>query len=125
MYASARLAARAARLTSPRLTMSMKLSEDETLQVIRLGHPEQDRMVAALHPFLDDGDVRLSVDARLVHDLGERRLVDVVRAAAGDERAAGIQQLQGAEVDLLVARRGVGNRGLVFRDRRRFEHDRV
>ena len=80
-----------------------ELSEDEAFQVVGLGHAEQHRMIAALHPLLDHRHVRLRVDARVVDDLGERRLVDVVRAAAGDQRAARIEQLQRAQVDLLVA----------------------
>ena len=60
-------------------------------------------MIAALHPLLDDRHVHLRVDRGLVDDLGEHRLVDVVRAAAGDERAARVEQLQRAQVDFLVA----------------------
>ena len=68
-----------------------ELSQDEALQVVGFRHAEQHRMIASLHPLLDDRDVRLRVDRGVVDDLGERRLVDVVRAAAGDERAARVR----------------------------------
>ena len=34
-----------------------KLPEDEALQIVRLRHPEHDRVIPALHPLLDDADV--------------------------------------------------------------------
>src|SRR5437762_5653226 len=82
-------------------------------------------MVAALHPLFDNRDMDLGIDRRLVHQFRERRLVDVVRATAGHERAAGVEQLQRAKIDFLVARGGSGNRRLVLRERRRVENERV
>ena len=99
-HAASLLPARTSRVT-------LQLSEDEALQVVGLRHAEQHRMIAALHPLLDHRDVRLRVDRRVVDDLGERRLVDVVRTAAGHERAARVEQLQRAQVDLLVAGSGL------------------
>ena len=59
-------------------------------------------MVARLAALLDDRDRRPRVDRGRVEDRLEVRLVDVVRARAGDEAPARVQELQRAEVDLLV-----------------------
>ena len=82
-------------------------------------------MIAPLHPLLDDADVRSRVDRGVVDDLREVRLVDVIRTAARDQRPARIQQLQRAQVDLLVAGVRAGDRRLVLGERRRVEHDGV
>ena len=65
------------------------------------------------------------VDGCLINQPGERRLAEVIRTAAGDERPSRIEQLERAEVDLLVAGRGLGDRRLVLRERGRIEDDRV
>ena len=91
-----------------------QLSKNEAFQVVRFRHAEQHGMIAALHAFLEHRHVRLRVDGRLVDDLGEQRLVDVVRTAAGVERAAAVEQLQRAQIDLLVAGAGIGNGGLIL-----------
>ena len=80
-------------------------------------------MIAALHAFFDDRHVRLRVDGGIVDDFRERRLVDVVRATAGHERPARVEQFQRAQVDLLVAGRRLRDGGLVFGERRRIQHD--
>ena len=66
-------------------------------------------MIAPLHPLLDDRDVaRARRRAASRDDVGERRLADVVRAAAGDQDPAGLEQLQRAQVDFLVAGERLG-----------------
>ena len=72
-----------------RATRSGKSAKQKTLQVIRLGHAEQHRVIAALHPLLDDAHRDTGVQRRFVHDLSEHRFVDVIRTAAGDQIAAG------------------------------------
>ena len=49
----------------------------------------------------------------------------MVRAAERGQRAAGPGQLQGAQMDFLVAAEGIGHGGAVARERRRIEHDQV
>src|SRR6186713_3448039 len=82
-------------------------------------------MVASLLALLDDRDGRARVGRRLLDDLEEQLLADVVRAAAGDERAVGIQQLDRAQVDFLVAGGGLRDRRLVLRKGRRIKDDGV
>src|SRR5579859_70766 len=50
-------------------TRLRQLSQNEALQVVRLGDAEQHRVIAALHPLFDNGDVNLRVDGRFVDDL--------------------------------------------------------
>src|SRR5262249_35664229 len=80
-----------------------QLPQDETLQIVGLRHGHQHGMISALHPFLDDDNVAAGVHRGRRQHVGERRLADVVGAAAGHEEAARPEQLERAEVDLLVA----------------------
>src|SRR4029079_19727480 len=80
---------------------SGEFPENEALQVIGFRNAEQDGMIAALHPLLDDGDLRVAVDGGFVEDLSERRLVHVVGAAAGHKVPSRVQQTEGPQVDLL------------------------
>src|SRR6266567_3903706 len=64
--------------------MSGQFAEDEALQIVGFRHAEQDRVVAALHPFLDDSNGHSRIHRRRIHDVGELRLIDVVRTAAGN-----------------------------------------
>ena len=50
---------------------SGQLAQNQAVQVLGLGHPEQHRVVAALGPPLDDRHLAAGVDGRVVHDLGE------------------------------------------------------
>src|SRR5688500_1693080 len=67
--------------------------QDEALQVVGLRHAEQHRVIASLHPLLDHRERGVTVGGGVLQHLGEHRFVDVVGAAAGDEVAAGRQQL--------------------------------
>src|SRR5687767_10739328 len=62
---------------------SFDATQDKALQVIGFWNADQHRMIAALHPLLHDRKGRMAVDGRVVKDLREQRLVDVVRATAG------------------------------------------
>ena len=73
-----------ARPPRARRRRSREFSQNEALEIVGLRNAEQDRMIASLHPLLDDRDVGLRIDRGVVDDLGERRLVDVIRAAARD-----------------------------------------
>ena len=102
-----------------------ELPEHEALQVVRLRNAEQDRVVTGLPALLDDRHRRAGVHRRGLEHRLEAVLVHVVRAGAGDEAAAGPQQLQRAEVDLVVAAHRLLDRVAALRERRRVEHDRV
>ncbi len=66
-------------------------------------------MVLSLRSSLDYDYASLSVVGRLREDLEEQRLGDVVGAGASDEVAAGLEKLQGAQVDFFVAALGGGD----------------
>src|SRR5688500_3409126 len=78
------------------LYASGQFPQNKALQVIRLGHPQHDWMIPALHPLLHDADDYLRVERRVEDHFRERRFVDVVRAAAGNQKPARLQQLERA-----------------------------
>src|SRR5206468_6735365 len=83
--------------------VNLENPKNEALQVVRLGHGGEDRMVDRLRPPLE----YLQVPARIMRGLAkqreERRLVDVIRAAGSHQDSLGRQELHGPQVDLLVA----------------------
>src|SRR5215831_13453963 len=48
-----------------------------------------------------------------------------MRTAKGGQRAASLEQFERAQVDFLVAAKGVGNGGAIAREGRRVEHDQI
>src|SRR5262249_29697620 len=106
-------------------TSSREFSEHQTLEIVGLGHADEHGMIARLRAFLDERHGGARVYRRVRHDGDERRLVDVVRAAARDEMTARRQDPQRPEIDLLVAGDCPIHGGAVLREGRRVEHDRV
>src|SRR5262249_28995141 len=106
------------------IVLRLKLSQHETLQVVGLGHAQDHRAVADLPALLHDRDRPAGVARGRGQDLLEIGLVDVVGAGAGDEAAAGFEDLERAEVDLLVAPAGFLDGVLALRERGRVEDDR-
>ena len=121
----ARVSASASPTASDRRGPSCKAAQDQTLQVIGLRHAEQDRVIASLRPLLDERHVGAGVRGRLGDDVEEHGFGDVVGAAAGHQEAARFEQLERAQVDLLVAGQRLADRRLVLGERRRIEHDRL
>src|ERR1044071_2689762 len=99
------------RRMATRFTGEMLLhpAQDEALQIVGLGDADEDRVIASLHAFFDDGYRSVTIHRRLVNDGGEHLLVDVVGAAARNQISTRIEQPHCAQVDLLVARDGVWN----------------
>ena len=106
-----------------RINRSRELPQDEALQVIRLRHAEHDRVIPSLHPLLHHTDVHSRVERRVEDEFPEHPFVDVIGATARDEKPAGLQQLERAQVDFLVTRERLRDRGLALRECRRVEHD--
>src|SRR6266487_2820296 len=83
----------------------LQLSQDEALEVIRLWNCHQHRMIASLHPLFHHGNVGVRVDCGGREHVGKVCLADVIRTAARDQETARREQLQGAQVDSVVAER--------------------
>ena len=61
----------------------------------------------------------------LGHDLEKERLGDVVRAGAGDQVSAGLENLQSAQIDFFVSAVGGRDAVAVLGEGRRIEDDHV
>ena len=72
----------------------LELPQHEALEVVGLRHAQDDRVVAGLAALLDDRHRGPRVHGRGGEDLFEVVLVDVVRARARDQAAAGPQELR-------------------------------
>jgi hypothetical protein len=99
--------------------------EGEAFEIFRLGDHGDDRVIGALGV---GGDAAEDV-AGVVRG-GEQRVLeqfgaDVVRAAEGGEGAAGLQQLQRAQMDFFITAQGVVHRGAVAGEGGRIEDDEV
>ena len=92
---------------------------------MRLGHGQQDRVVLSLRPALHNYDILASVIGSFRQQLQEQWLGDVIGAGAGDQVAARPQELEGAEVDLLVAAAGGRNGVAVLGEGRRVEDNHL
>ena len=73
-------------------------------------------MIARLHALFDDRHCDTGIDRGFEQDLLEHRLIDVVGTTACHQMARGLEQLQGTEVDLLVARERARDGRLVLRE---------
>jgi hypothetical protein len=102
-----------------------ELSKDEAFEIVGFRHAKEHRVVAALHPFFDNGHVGPRINRRVVDDFRKGRFVDVVRAAAGHENPISIEQLQRTQVDFLVTGCRFFDGGSTLREGGRIEHDRV
>src|SRR5437773_5899159 len=100
---------------------SRQLPQHEAFEVVRLRDAEDDGVVAGLPALLDDGHRRGRVGGRRGQDLLEVGLVDMIGARAGDQAAARLEQLEGAEVDLLVPAHGLLDRVLALGEGGRVE----
>src|ERR1043166_5202713 len=107
------------------LRYSIKHARSNAFQIVRLRHTEQDRVIARLGSFLKQLDLAMGIAAGRGNNAQKQIFSHVIRAGAGDEHTAWIEQLESAEVDLFVAASGGVHAGTVFRKRRRVEHDRI
>src|SRR3954469_6256990 len=108
-----------------RIRISGQLSQNQALQIVRLGDVNQDRVIAALRALLDQRDLGVRVGGGGCDHVDEQLFANVVRATARDEKAAGAEQLQRAQVDFLVARERLADRRPILREGGRIEHDGV
>src|SRR6266850_4436963 len=97
--------------------------EEEAGEVAGLRNGEQDGVIAALAEALEDPDGDAGVARGVPAHLLEKRRGDVVRAREGREHAAGLEQAEPADVDLLVATRRRGQRVLAPSEGRGIEDD--
>ena len=72
------------------------------------------------YPYLPARIVRCFGD-----DLQEQVFSDMVRAGAGDQVAAGVKELQAAQIDFLVAAAGGGDAGAILCESRRVQNNHV
>src|SRR5262245_9166248 len=79
-----------------------ELSQEEALQIVGFRHGEQHGMIACLGALLDQREHDSCIVRGALHDVEESRFADVKGATAGDERSPRLEDLEGAEVDLLV-----------------------
>ncbi len=104
---------------------SVQHSRDHTLQIISLRNADQDRVIARLRSLLNYLQRSVSIVCGFSDYLQEQFFRHVIRAGAGDEYAARVQQLQRAKIYFLVTARRSFSTGAVFRKGRRVEHDRI
>src|SRR6266849_2654757 len=97
--------------------------EEEAGEVAGLWNGEQDGVIAALAEALEDPDGDAGVACGGPAHLLEERRRDMVRAREGREHAAGLEQAEPPDVDLLVATRRCGQRVLAPREGRGIEDD--
>src|SRR5688572_31896881 len=97
--------------------------DEQALQVLPFGKLERHRMVGGGAEALDD----LRVAARIERSAGDDRLEQLGRDAAGarkgGEQAAGREELERPEVDVLVGARRLLDLGGGRGELRRVEHD--
>lgn len=98
---------------------------DEALEVAGFGEREDFRVVGRGGASFEKLHAATGVSRSGGHDAGEICERDVVRAGAGDECAAGREQMQRTKIELLVAAEGGGSGALGFGEGRRVENDCV
>jgi hypothetical protein len=99
--------------------------DGEALEVSGFRNGDEHRMIGALAMFREQAQRLLGVHRGVGEVFQEQLAGRVVRAAEGREDAALVQQLERAQVDLLVAAHGVHERLLVAGETRRIEDDEV
>ena len=98
---------------------------DEALEVAGLGQGEDLGVVRRGGAGFEELDAAAGIGCGCGDDLGEVGERDVVRAGAGDERAAGCEQADRAQVELLVAAEGAFGGAFGFGEGGRVEDDGV
>ena len=102
--------------------MGLYYFQYQALQIVGFGDGEKNGVVLALGAALQHAEGAAGIERGFRHHFEQHGFAHVVRARAGDQHAAGREQTQGAQVDLLVT----GGRRLEvaprFREGRRIEH---
>src|SRR5258705_12592085 len=85
----------------------------ESLQVFGFRNGRDNRMVWCLRVDGHAAQDSVRVNGCVQDDFLKRKSIDMVRATKRGQRSAGLQQLQGAEMDFLVTAKRVGNRSAI------------
>lgn len=99
--------------------------EGEAFEVFGFGDRGEDGVVGGLGVGFDFAEDTVGVEGSFEDDLLERVCVDVMGAAERGEDAISLEKLEGAEVNLLVAAEGVGDRGAVASEGRWIQDDQI
>ena len=108
-----------------RLRQTLVDAADEALEVAGFGQGEDFEVVGRGGAGFEQLNSTPGVGCGRGDDAGEVFQRDVVRAGAGDERSAGCEQMQRAEVELFIAAKGGLGSTLGFGEGRRVEDDGV
>ncbi len=99
--------------------------QEQSFQIFALLVADIERMIERMPGLHDHLDIAPGIHRRGVHNLTEKRAVDVVGAGVGGENAAGSDLPQAAEVDVLISPGGLVHLGLAGGKRGRVEHDHI
>lgn len=107
--------------TSPRSHDLIRVAAE----VFGFGDGGEDGVVGALGVGGDAAERLLGIDGGVGDAAVEFLGADVMRAGEGGEDAAGLEHLHGAEVDLLVAAKGIAHGAFGFGEGGRIEDDQI
>lgn len=100
-------------------------TKNQTFEIVGFGHGEQDGMIPRLGAALDDGNRPVSIHSGGGDDFQEICLAHMVGARARHQKAAGIEDLERAQIQFLIRpQRRFSMRSLPG-ERGRIEHDSV
>src|SRR5205085_8342418 len=99
--------------------------EGKPFEVFSFWNGGNDRMIDRLEENMRATQDTMRVEGRFHYDLLERGSIDVVRAAECGQRTARPEQLERAQMDLLITAESIGNRGAIARKRGRIKDDQV
>src|SRR3954468_5052980 len=99
--------------------------EGKSFQILRFWNRGDNRMIKRLSIDCGASQDSVRIKGSSSHNVLKRDSVDMVRTAKRRQCARGFEQLQSAEMNLLVAPEGIRNRSAIARKRGRIKNDQI